>query len=105
MRICYNNSCSSGSIHNLTVYVENTGIPQVAIDTIYVENVTGSLYTLSLNETRILSTGDMLYLTNLSSAECSGINNSIESVIIISTNCPENAHDKFPGADVAYVNC
>ena len=81
------------------------GSTRVSIDKIYVENNKGSLYTLELNETNIISAGDSTYLINISSTNCSSINNSIDNVVIITNNCPNTAHDKFPGEDVSYVNC
>ena len=100
-----NNSCASGILHNLTVRVENLGEIPISINQLYVENTTGNLFTFNLNETKSLSVGDRVDITNLSSADCSGINNSIDNLRIVSINCPSTAYDRFPGEDVTYTNC
>jgi len=105
--VTYNCSddCSVNATRNLTVEVENSGSVTIRIDNIYIKNTTGALFSFALNETKALSTGDTIRIENVSAMVCSGINNSIDKVRIISTNCPGTAYDSFPGSDVNFLDC
>ncbi len=105
--VTYNCSsdCSTAAARNLTVYIENSGTLTVGINNIYIRNTTGALFSFGLNETKILVTGDVVRLENISTMRCSGINNSIDLVRIITNNCPGTAYDSFPGADVSFLDC
>ena len=105
--VTYNCStdCSVNAARNLTVEVENSGSVKIWIDNIYIRNTTGVLFSFSLNETKALSSGDIVRIENISTMLCSGINNSIDKVSIITTNCPGTAYDSFPGSDVTFLDC
>jgi hypothetical protein len=105
--VTYNCSsdCSAAATRNITVEIENSGTLTVGIDNIYIRNTTGTLFSLSLNETKMLVTGDVVRLENISTMSCSGINNSIDVVRVITNNCPGTAYDSFPGADVIFLDC
>ena len=96
--------CSLDADRNLTVEVENSGNVKIIVDKIYIKNKRGSLFAFDV-EARTLSTGDVARLENISAMSCSGINNSIEGVSVIATNCPGTAYDNFPGSEVNFLNC
>ena len=100
-----NSNCASGTAHNITVKVVNSGQKSLSIDKIYATNTTGNLFTLSLNETKTIEAGTFMNLINISADTCSGINRSIDTVSISALNCSDIAHDEYPGSSVSYVNC
>ena len=105
--VTYNCSsdCSVNATRNLTVEIKNSGTVTVNIDNIYIKNTTGVLFSFALNETKTVLTGNIVKLENISTMACSGINNSIDKVRVITTNCPGTAYDNFPGSDVNFINC
>jgi flagellin-like protein len=98
-------NCSAGVNHILTVGIVNSGKKELTIEKMVIKNTTGVIFNYDLNETKTLSVGNALTMTNTSTTTCNGINNTIESVIVISKNCPNNAFDSLPGADVTYLAC
>jgi len=100
-----NNDCSSGIAHTITATVVNSGKKLVNINKIVVQNTTGSIYSLNLNETKSLNIGDTITLVNITSASCSGINRTIDKIIISSLNCPLPASDSVSGSGVTFINC
>ena len=100
-----NGDCSQGISHTLTINVVNSGKRQLYMDKVVVKNTTGIIFSYNLDSTKTLSVGDVSTLTNVSITTCNGINNTIESVIVSSTNCPNTAFDSLSGADVTFTNC
>jgi len=98
-------NCSAGNNHTLTINVKNSGRRLLTLNTVVVKNTTGVIYSYALNETKSLSVSNTMTLTNESRTTCVGINNTIESIIVNSMNCPNTAFDSLPGADVTYVEC
>ena len=97
--------CSVGKIHNLTLNVVNSGKITVKIDRLFIQNAIGTTFSLDLNETIFLDPGSTNMLTNLSTDSCSGINNTIDRIVVSSINCPNTAFDSLPGNYVAFINC
>jgi hypothetical protein len=105
--VTYNCSseCSVSAIRNLSIEVKNSGTVKIRIDNVYIINTTGSFFSFALNETKTINIDDTIILENISTMACSGINNSISKVRVISTNCPGTAYDNFPGSDVSFLSC
>ncbi len=99
-----NADCSGGIQHTASVTVVNSGKRAVSIDRIYLRNTTGSVTTLNLLPIT-LKVSDITEISNVSTGDCSGINNSIEFVSITTTNCPNTAYDNYEGNQVVYLNC
>lgn len=97
-------SCASGTLHTLNITVQNLGAVSLRFGNLSVVTTTGRLYSYALNETRNLTIGETEVFTNVSSAECTYINHSIDSVRIASNNCG-NAGDSYPGSLVEYIEC
>jgi len=100
-----NGNCASGISHTLTASIANSGKKELTIDRLSIKNTSGVIFSYNLNETKSLSVSSSLTLTNVSTDTCNGINRTIESIIVISTNCPNTALDSLSGADVTYTNC
>ncbi|MEM7819662.1 MAG: hypothetical protein QXD48_02430 [Candidatus Aenigmatarchaeota archaeon] len=100
-----NGDCSSGIIHRVNVSISNSGKKALEISRIVIQNTTGSIFNYNINETKILSVGETLTITNVSTDTCDGINKTIEKIIVSSNNCPNQAFDSIPGKDVIFINC
>ncbi|HLD85329.1 MAG TPA: hypothetical protein VI968_02110 [archaeon] len=99
------NSCAAGVQHTTVVTVVNSGKKQIAIDSIVLQNATGSVYNLRINATQNINIGETVTIMNVSMGSCSGINKTIDKVIISSINCPASASDSLSGGSVAYIEC
>jgi len=88
-------SCSAGIVHNLSVTVVNSGKRQLNISSVVIRNTTGNILSYGIGGARALSAGNELTINNASTASCTGINGSIEAVLVTSTNCPGNAYDEI----------
>ena len=100
-----NNNCSSGISHRLNVTVVNSGTKDVMIDSLYLRNTTGALFTFTTNGVIQLNASEVLTISNASTSSCSDVNRTIDRAIVSSTNCPETAFDSMPGSDVAFLRC
>lgn len=98
-------NCSAGNDHTLKVGIKNSGKRELKFDKLVVKNTTGDIFSYDLSSTNNLSIGNSVTLTNVSTTTCAGINNTIESVIASSTNCPNTAFDSIDGVDVDYLEC
>jgi len=98
-------SCAAGTAHNLTATVVNSGKISVNINKIFVQNTTGTVFSFDLNETTLIDPGTTKVVTNISTESCSGINRTIDKVVVNSIECPSTAFDSMPGGDVTYVSC
>ncbi len=99
-----NNNCSSGISHRLNVTVVNSGTKTVKIDSLYLRNTTGALFTFTTG-TIELNASDVLTISNTSSSSCHEINRTIDRAVVSSLNCPDTAFDSMPGSDVAFLRC
>ena len=105
-----NCDCSAGD-HNLTVWIKNNGNVQISVDRIAIQNNTGELFTFNLNETKTLSVGTLLNLTNITKSgdavyDCTGFNETskIAKVVVSTMNCPD-ARDTLDGSSVLLQTC
>jgi len=98
-------SCAAGTVHSTTVTIVNSGKVALGVDKIYVQNTTGSLFVLELNQTYTIDPGITRALTNMSTDTCNGINKTIDKVIVNSAQCPNTAFDSLRGSEVAFVDC
>jgi len=99
------NSCEVGGLHNLTVDIVNSGKISVFMDRIFIQNKTGTVFSLDLNETISIDPGAARIVTNISTDSCHGINNTVDKVVVNSLNCPNTAFDSVPGNYVEFINC
>lgn len=99
------NSCAAGVQHTTLVTIVNSGKKQFSIDSIVLQNTTGSIYSLKLNVTKNLNIGETVTLTNVSLGSCSGINKTIDKIITSSINCPVSASDSLSGGSITYLEC
>lgn len=98
-------NCTTGTQHTTTITIVNSGKKSVSADRLHIRNTTGIVTTLLFNETKALSVGDALTVSNTTRDSCSGINNSIELITVSSITCPSTAYDSIEGADVTYTSC
>ncbi|MBI4174294.1 MAG: hypothetical protein HY517_01505 [Candidatus Aenigmarchaeota archaeon] len=98
-------NCTTGTQHTTQVTVVNSGKKSINIDRLHIRNTTGIVTSLLLNETKTVSVGDALTITNTTRATCTGINNSIEVISVSSIECPANAYDSLDSKDLVYVSC
>ena len=99
------NKCDTGTIHNLTLNVANSGKIRVSMDRIFIINTTGTTFSLNLNETVFIDPGATKALTNISTDTCNGINRTIDEIVVSSQNCPSTAYSSISGSDVTFTNC
>lgn len=100
-----NSNCAAGTSHTLTLTVVNSGKKAVSIRDANVLNSNGTLFIFEMNGSKELNATDVLTVSNATTAACTEINNSIDKVIVVSTTCPKDASDNFPGSDVVFQNC
>jgi len=105
--ITYNctGNCAASNDHNITVTVTNNGKKSVNISTIVVKNTTGHTFNYDIGAIKTIDVGASATVSNVSTDTCTGINNTIEDVIVVSINCPGNAYDTFPGSAVTHLSC
>ena len=96
--------CSLGTLHNLTLSIANSGKIRLLIDTVSIQNTTGSLFELEIGS-RYIDVGQTITLGNVSTQSCYGINNTIEKVIVSSPTCPNTAYDSLSGSQVNFLSC
>ena len=99
------NDCSSGIVHNLTVTVSNSGRIPMTLNKLYIQNKTGWLFELNLNDTLSVDPGTSRSLTNISTGSCAGINNVIDKIVVNSINCPNTGYDSIQGSDITFTRC
>ena len=92
-------------MHTTVVTVVNSGKKQVGIDSILLQNTTGSIFNLKTNVTQNLNIGETTTLSNVSLGSCNGINRTIDKLIVSSINCPVSASDSLSGGSITYVEC
>ena len=97
-------NCTTGTQHTTTVTVVNSGKKAISFDRIQLQNTTGIVTALILNETKTLNVGDVLSISNTTRDTCSGINNSIEVITVNSINCPSTAYDSIR-TGITYASC
>ncbi|MBS3056101.1 MAG: hypothetical protein J4473_01560 [Candidatus Aenigmarchaeota archaeon] len=100
-----NSTCTNAN-HTIITIVKNSGEIPIYASNIYITNKTGSVFSFSANITKI-GAGDMVNLTILSEADCTGFNSSskIKEILVSSTNCPSDAYDSFDANDVEFQRC
>lgn len=96
--------CSDGVSHSTRVTIVNSGKIKLFVNSIVVQNTTGSIFKLEVNDTYI-DPGSTVTVTNVSTQTCNGINRSIEKIIINSPTCPNTAYDSLRGSDVNFLSC
>ena len=100
-----NSNCAAGTSHTLTATLVNSGKKAISVEGMYVKNNTGSLFVFGTDGSRELNASDVLTISNVSTVACGGMNRTIDTVTISSTNCPGTAYDAYPGSEVAFLNC
>lgn len=98
-------NCTTGTQHTTTLTVVNSGKKTISIDRLHIRNTTGVVTSLLLNETKTISVGNALSITNTTRDTCTGINNSIELAEVSSIECPANAYDSLDSVDIIYTSC
>ncbi|GEM_PF-5311396 len=98
-------NCAAGTNHNITVAVSNNGKKAVNITTIVIRNTTGTTTSLDIGPVKTINVGEDVMVSNVSTATCTGINGSIDVVMVSSVNCPGNAYDSLPGSSVSFLSC
>lgn len=98
-------NCTTGTQHTTTVTVVNSGKRTVTIDRLYLRNASGIVTSLLLNESKTISVGNALTVTNTTRDTCTGINNTIELVEVNSMECPSTAYDSLDRRGILYNNC
>ena len=98
-------NCTTGTQHTTTLTVVNSGKRTITIDRLHIRNTTGFVTSLLLNESRTITVGNSLSITNTTRATCTVINNSIESIEVSSIECPSNAYDSLDSGDIIYTSC
>lgn len=98
-------NCTTGTQHTTTLTVVNSGKKTITIDRLFIRNTTGFVTALLLNESKTITVGDALSVTNTTRATCVGINNSIEVVEVSSIECPSTAYDSLDSGDIVYTSC
>ena len=98
-------NCTTGTQHTASVTVVNSGKRTMTIDRLHIRNTTGTVTSLLLNETKTISVGNSLSITNTTRSTCTGINNSIESIEVSSIECSSTAYDTLDTGDIIYSNC
>lgn len=96
--------CAAGVAHNLTVTVVNSGKLKVALNNLVVENSTGDIFTFGINSTAI-DVGSVATIESVHNTSCSGINRTVEKIIINSPTCPTTAYDSIDGDQVVFLSC
>ena len=94
-------------MHNVTVKVVNSGLIALSLDKFTIVNDYGESFQYNVSGV-VLRSGNTEYLINISSDNCSRINNSLAAngyVYIGSINCSEIAYDNFPGSFVNFASC
>lgn len=100
-------SCGSGTRHNLSLQIKNTGSVPVMLSSVYIQNKTGTVSSFDWNETYTLSAGTVLTLENNSFTSCSGYDNAtkMDKIIVNSVDCPSYAYDSITSDYVTFNNC
>jgi hypothetical protein len=92
-------------LHRATLNVVNSGKITVSIDRFYIQNMSGFIYELKLNQTTSIDPAVTKSLVNATVDSCSGINGTIDKVIVNSMSCPDTGSDSIKGSDVTFINC
>ncbi|MBS3051488.1 MAG: hypothetical protein J4400_05055 [Candidatus Aenigmarchaeota archaeon] len=98
-------NCTTGTQHTTTLTVVNSGKRNINIDRLHIRNSTGFVTSLLLNETKTITVGNSLSITNTTRATCTGINNSIEVIEVSSIECASTAYDSLDSGDIIYTSC
>lgn len=100
-----NSNCAAGTSHTMTITIVNSGKKAVSVRDVNFLNTSGALFTFELNGTKELNSTDVLTASNVSTTECNSLRNATDKVIVVSTTCPRDAVDSFPGSDVSFQSC
>lgn len=98
-------NCTAGTQHTTTVTIVNSGKRTITIDRLHIRNTTGIVTLLNLNESKTITVGNALTVTNTTRDTCTGINNSIEFIEVSSIECPATAYDSLDSGDLVYTSC